>query len=58
MNRYPLWKNLLVVVVLLLGALYTLPNFYGESPAVQISSVKATIKVDDKIHARVVETLK
>nr|MBP9219609.1 protein translocase subunit SecD [Sterolibacterium sp.] len=42
----------------LLGALYTLPNFYGESPAVQISSVKATIKVDDKIHARVVETLK
>ncbi len=58
MNRYPLWKNLLVVVVLLLGALYTLPNFYGESPAVQVSSVKATVKVDEKIQARIVETLK
>ncbi len=58
MNRYPLWKNLLVAVVLLLGALYTLPNFYGESPAVQVSSVKATIKVDEKVQARLVETLK
>ncbi len=58
MNRYPLWKNILVVVVLLLGALYTLPNFYGESPAVQVSSVKATIKVDEKLQSRVEEALK
>ena len=58
MNRYPLWKNILVVVALLLGALYTLPNFFGESPAVQVSSVKATIKVDDKLQARVEEALK
>ncbi|MBP9714045.1 MAG: protein translocase subunit SecD [Sterolibacterium sp.] len=58
MNRYPLWKNILVVVALLLGALYTLPNFFGESPAVQVSSVKATIKVDEKVQARVEETLK
>ena len=58
MNRYPLWKNILVVVALLLGALYTLPNFYGESPAVQISSVKATLKVDDKVRQLAEEALK
>ncbi|MDR2032095.1 MAG: protein translocase subunit SecD [Azoarcus sp.] len=46
MNRYPLWKNLLIVLVLLWGLLYTLPNFYGEAPAVQISSAKATLELD------------
>ncbi|SMB26271.1 SecYEG protein translocase auxillary subunit [Sterolibacterium denitrificans] len=58
MNRYPLWKNILVAVTLLLGALYTLPNFYGESPAVQISSVKATVKVDEKVQANAAEAIK
>ena len=48
MNRYPLWKNILVVIALLIGFTYTLPNFFGESPAVQLSSLKATIKVDDR----------
>ncbi|TQV65091.1 MAG: protein translocase subunit SecD [Halothiobacillaceae bacterium] len=37
MNRYPLWKNLLIVVALLLATVYALPNLYGEDPAVQIS---------------------
>ncbi|MFO7581707.1 protein translocase subunit SecD [Guyparkeria sp.] len=37
MNRYPLWKNLIVVVVLLVGLFYALPNFFGEEPALQIS---------------------
>ncbi|MDY0013553.1 MAG: protein translocase subunit SecD [Rhodocyclaceae bacterium] len=46
MNRYPLWKNLLIGLVLIWGLLYTLPNFYGEVPAVQISSAKATLKLD------------
>ncbi|THF61169.1 protein translocase subunit SecD [Pseudothauera rhizosphaerae] len=46
MNRYPLWKNLLIGLILLWGVLYTLPNFYGEVPAVQVSSAKATLKVD------------
>ena len=46
MNRYPLWKNLLIGLVLLWGLIYTLPNFYGEVPAVQVSSAKATIKLD------------
>ncbi len=58
MNRYPLWKYILVAVTLLLGFLYTLPNFYGESPAVQISSAKATLKVDEKSLSRVEGTLK
>src|SRR5690606_5309671 len=58
MNRYPLWKNILVVVALLLGLLYTLPNFFGESPAVQVSSVKSTVKVDTTLLSRIEDTLK
>jgi len=58
MNRYPLWKYITVAVALLLGFIYTLPNFFGESPAVQLSSAKATLKVDDKALARVEESLK
>lgn len=46
MNRYPLWKYLTVLIAVVIGLLYTLPNFFGESPAVQISSAKATLKVD------------
>jgi preprotein translocase subunit SecD len=46
MNRYPLWKYVVMVVALAIGLLYTLPNFYGEAPAVQVSSGKATIKLD------------
>ncbi|HEY0294603.1 MAG TPA: protein translocase subunit SecD, partial [Bordetella sp.] len=46
MNRYPLWKYITVLVAVVIGLLYTLPNFYGESPAVQVSSAKAVVKVD------------
>ncbi|MDV6345414.1 MULTISPECIES: protein translocase subunit SecD [unclassified Nitrosomonas] len=42
MNRYPLWKNLIIAITLLVGLLYTLPNFYGESPAIQISPLRIT----------------
>jgi len=45
MNRYPVWKYVIIVIALLFGVLYTLPNFFGESPAVQISSAKSTVKV-------------
>lgn len=41
LNKYPLWKNLMVVIVLLLGALYALPNLYGEDPAIQISATRS-----------------
>ena len=58
MNRYPLWKYITVVVALLIGLIYTLPNFFGESPAVQVSSGKATLKVDTKTLERVESTLK
>ena len=49
MNRYPLWKYILIVVILLFGVLYTAPNFFGESPAVQVSSAKATVKLGPEI---------
>jgi len=57
MNRYPLWKNLMIGIVLILGLIYTLPNFYGEVPAVQVSSAKATVKIDTAMEARVARIL-
>jgi preprotein translocase subunit SecD len=45
MNRYPVWKYIIIVIALLFGVLYTVPNFFGESPAVQVSSAKATVKL-------------
>ncbi|SFC30129.1 preprotein translocase subunit SecD [Polaromonas sp. OV174] len=58
MNRYPVWKYALMVVVLLVAILYTLPNFFGEAPAVQISSAKAIVKVDSTTSAKVEQALK
>jgi preprotein translocase subunit SecD len=58
MNRYPLWVYITVAVAVVIGLLYTLPNFFGESPAVQVSSAKATLKVDTATLALVEETLK
>ncbi|HTH77323.1 MAG TPA: protein translocase subunit SecD [Trinickia sp.] len=46
MNRYPLWKYVVMAVALAIGLLYTLPNFFGEAPAVQVLSGKATVKLD------------
>ena len=57
MNRYPLWKNATVIIALVLGLLYTLPNFFGEVPAVQVSSVKATIKLDTRLQSRIEDAL-
>ena len=58
MNRYPVWKYVILVVALLLGVVYTLPNFFGEAPAVQVSSAKATIKVDTSTLQKVEDALK
>jgi preprotein translocase subunit SecD len=58
MNRYPLWKYIVIAVALLIGATYMLPNFFGESPAVQVSSAKSTVKVDPALMTRVEEILK
>ncbi|RZS86385.1 protein translocase subunit SecD [Pigmentiphaga kullae] len=57
MNRYPLWKYIMIAVVVVIGFVYTLPNFFGESPAVQVSSAKATVKVDNSMMERVDQTL-
>ncbi|MDO9310537.1 MAG: protein translocase subunit SecD, partial [Nitrosomonas sp.] len=56
--RYALWKYLIIAVSLLLGLLYTLPNFYGESPAVQISSLRVSANVDTTLLQRVEDALK
>lgn len=58
MNRYPAWKYAIIVVALLIAALYTLPNFFGEAPAVQISSGKSTVKIDTTTMAKVEQALK
>jgi preprotein translocase subunit SecD len=58
MNRYPLWVYVTIAVALVLGALYTLPNFFGEAPAVQVSPARATLKVDNAVLGRVEEALK
>jgi preprotein translocase subunit SecD len=57
MNRYPLWVYVTIGVALVLGALYTLPNFFGEVPAVQVSPARATLKVDSTVLGRVEEAL-
>ncbi|NRF66694.1 protein translocase subunit SecD [Aquincola sp. S2] len=53
MNRYPWWKYLILGITLVIGLLYTLPNLFGEAPAVQVSSAKATIKVDAALVTRI-----
>lgn len=58
MNRYPLWKYVVVAIALIFGFIYTLPNFFGESPAVQVSSAKVTLKIDAATQARVEDALK
>jgi preprotein translocase subunit SecD len=56
-NRYPLWKYAILVVALIVGIVYTLPNLFGEAPAVQISSGKVTVKLDASMKQRVEDIL-
>jgi len=58
MNRYPVWKYAIILVALLVSGLYALPNVFGESPAVQVSAAKATMKLDASALARVEDALK
>ena len=57
MNRYPFWKYIIIAVALLFGAIYTAPNFFGEAPAVQVSSQRPTVKVDAGLLTRIESTL-
>jgi len=58
MNRYPLWKYILILTALLFGAVYAMPNFFGESPAVQVSPTKSDGKVDPALLGQVETVLK
>jgi preprotein translocase subunit SecD len=53
MNRYPVWKFAIMLIALLVGALYTLPNLFGEAPAVQVASAKASSPIDASTQTRV-----
>ena len=58
MNRYPLWKYIVIGVALLIGVFYTLPNFFAEVPAVQVSTSKSNVKIDASTLQTVEEALK
>jgi preprotein translocase subunit SecD len=58
MNRYPVWKYILIAVALLLGALYTVPNYFVETPALQVTTGKATVKITSDTAAKVESALK
>ncbi|MDR2155390.1 MAG: protein translocase subunit SecD, partial [Burkholderiaceae bacterium] len=58
MNRYPIWKYAIIVIALLVAVLYTLPNLFGEAPAVQVSAVKVMAKVDTATLSTVEQALK
>jgi preprotein translocase subunit SecD len=58
MNRYPLWKYILIAITLVLGALYTVPNYFGESPALQVTTGKTTVKVNSATTEQVAAALK
>jgi preprotein translocase subunit SecD len=57
MNRYPLWKYAVIVVALLIGLVYALPNLFGESPAVQVTGARASVQVDTNTVTRVEQVL-
>jgi preprotein translocase subunit SecD len=57
MNRYPIWKYAIIVVALLVSAIYALPNLFGESPAVQVSAGRSTVRIDTGTVTRVEQTL-
>jgi len=58
MNRYPMWKNIFIAIVILIGFIYTIPNFFGESPAVQITPAKSTTKLDPALLGQVEQIFK
>ena len=58
MNRYPVWKYAIIVFAFVVGVIYALPNFFGESPAVQISAAKGSVRIDATTVTRVQEALR
>ena len=58
LNRYPLWKNLLIMLVLVLGVIYAAPNLYPDDYAIQVSGSRNIYQTDDALLARVEKKLK
>src|SRR5690606_30275252 len=58
LNRYPVWKYLMIVFALLLGALYTAPNYFGETPALQVTSGRSTLNITSASTTLVEDALK
>ena len=58
MNRYPVWKYAIILIALVVGSLFALPNFFGEAPAVQVSVAKASTKLDASVLSKVEEAIK
>ncbi|MCV2508880.1 MAG: protein translocase subunit SecD, partial [Neisseriaceae bacterium] len=58
MNRYPLWKYILVLVVLVVSALYAIPNIFPETPAIQISAAKQPAEVTKDLQNQIIDQLK
>jgi preprotein translocase subunit SecD len=57
MNRYPIWKYAIILIVLVVSAIYALPNLFGESPAVQVSAGRSSVRVDAGTVTRVEQVL-
>jgi len=57
MNRYPLWKNLLILFTIVLAIVYTLPNLYGVTSAIQISTNRQSLSINEETEKRVSEAL-
>ena len=58
MNRYPLWKYLLIAFTVVLAVIYSLPNLFGETPAVQVSTNRQSIIINSQTEAKVAAALK
>ncbi len=58
MNKYPIWKYILIAIVIVLSLVYAAPNLFGEVPAVQVSPARATFKVDTALRTSLEEALK
>src|SRR4051812_33399430 len=58
MNRYPVWKYIVIGAAMLIGLVYALPNIFPEAPAVQVSSSKAAVKIDASLLGTVESALK
>ena len=58
MNRYSLWKYIVIGVALAVGLLYAVPNLFPETPAVQVSSSKTAVKIDSALLSSIEDALK